>query len=153
MIKTQILLRKTIAGKRRLRVRVRVMFILFYFELAPLTRDVTCSRLYLGGKSMRRKCQINKLVYIFRAMVNIFFYLTLSLYEKCPYSEFFWSVFPRINISPYSVRMRENTHHKNSEYIWTLFTQCVMPSVLEIVKNMLQISKEILCKNIRMRKR
>ena len=39
----------------------------------------------------------------------------LSLYEKCSYSEFFWSVFSRIcieyreilHISPYSVRMRE----------------------------------------------
>ena len=31
-----------------------------------------------------------------------------SLREKCPYSEFFWSVFSRIwTISPYSVRMRE----------------------------------------------
>ena len=44
--------------------------------------------------------------------------------ETCPYSEFFWSVFPRIQteygeipqISPYSVRMRGNTDQKNSEY-------------------------------------
>ena len=44
--------------------------------------------------------------------------------EKCPHSEFFWSVFSCIwteygeirSISPYSVRMRENTDHKNSEY-------------------------------------
>ena len=44
--------------------------------------------------------------------------------EKCPYSEFVWSVFSRIRteygeilrISPYSVRMRENTDRKNSEY-------------------------------------
>ena len=43
--------------------------------------------------------------------------------EKCPYSEFFWSVFSRIRIeygeilriSPYSVWMRENTDQKNSE--------------------------------------
>ena len=42
------------------------------------------------------------------------------MYEKCPYSEFFWSVFSRIRseyreilrISPYPVQ------------IWTLFTQC-----------------------------
>ena len=40
----------------------------------------------------------------------------LPLPEKCPYSEFFWSVFDRIRtdygqilrISPYEVRMREN---------------------------------------------
>ena len=48
----------------------------------------------------------------------------LSLRKKCPYSEFFWSVFSRIqteygeirSISPYSVRVRENTDQKNSEY-------------------------------------
>ena len=42
----------------------------------------------------------------------------------CPYSEFYWSAFSRIwteyeeilRISPYSVRMRENTEQKNSEY-------------------------------------
>ena len=47
-----------------------------------------------------------------------------ALHEKCPYSEFFWSVFPRIRteygqifrISPYSVRMQENAVQKNSEY-------------------------------------
>ena len=48
----------------------------------------------------------------------------LSLLEKCPYLEIFWSVFSRIqtgngdirSISPYSVRMRENVDQKNSEY-------------------------------------
>ena len=41
-----------------------------------------------------------------------------ALHEKCPYSEFFWPVFFRIwtEYSPYSVRMRENTDQKNSEY-------------------------------------
>ena len=45
-----------------------------------------------------------------------------TLHEKCPYSAFFWSVFSRIwseygeRISLYSVRMRENTDQKNSEY-------------------------------------
>ena len=35
--------------------------------------------------------------------------------EKCPYSEFFWSVFSHIrSISPYSIRMRENTGQKIS---------------------------------------
>ena len=42
----------------------------------------------------------------------------------CPYSEFFWSVFSRIQteyeeifrIFPYSVQMRENKDQKNSEY-------------------------------------
>ena len=44
--------------------------------------------------------------------------------EKSPYSELFWSVFSRIRtqyreiplISPFSVRMRENTDQNNSEY-------------------------------------
>ena len=47
-----------------------------------------------------------------------------SLREKCPYSEFFWSVFSRIRIeyekdsvfSLFSVQMRENADQKNSEY-------------------------------------
>ena len=46
------------------------------------------------------------------------------LHEKYPYSEFFWSIFPRIlnqyreilRVSPYSVRMLENANQKNSEY-------------------------------------
>ena len=50
--------------------------------------------------------------------------LNFTLREKCPYSGFFWSVFPRIwteygkilHTSPYSVRIRENTDQKNSEY-------------------------------------
>ena len=48
----------------------------------------------------------------------------VSLREKWRYSEFFWSVFSRIRtecgeinrISPYSVKMRENTDQTNSEY-------------------------------------
>ena len=47
-----------------------------------------------------------------------------ALREKCTYLELFWSTFSRIRtgygeilrISPYSVRMRENTDQKNSEY-------------------------------------
>ena len=37
------------------------------------------------------------------------------LHEKCPYSEFFlFRIFPLFRISPYLVRMRENTDQKNS---------------------------------------
>ena len=44
--------------------------------------------------------------------------------KKCLYSELLWSVFSRIwteyaenqSVSPYSVRMRENTEQNNSEY-------------------------------------
>ena len=47
-----------------------------------------------------------------------------ALRKECPYSELFWSVVSRIrtecgemrSISPYSVRMRENTDQNNSEY-------------------------------------
>ena len=48
----------------------------------------------------------------------------VSLRKTCPYSELFWSVFSHIcteygeilHISPYSVRMRENTNQNNSKY-------------------------------------
>ena len=48
------------------------------------------------------------------------FLSSFALHEKCPYSEFFWSVFSRIRteyreilrISPYSVRMWENKEQK-----------------------------------------
>ena len=48
-----------------------------------------------------------------------------TLREKCPYSDVFWSVFSLIwteygeilrSISPYSVRMKENTDQKNYKY-------------------------------------
>ena len=62
---------------------------------------------------------------IFAAMWSCAWKITLR--EKCPYSEFSWSVFSNIQteygkklrilrISPYSVRLRENTDQKNSEY-------------------------------------
>ena len=49
---------------------------------------------------------------------------SVPLREKCPYSDFFWSVFFCIraeygeirSISPYSVRMQKNTDQTNSEY-------------------------------------
>ena len=55
-----------------------------------------------------------------------------SLYEMCRNTEFFWFVFSRIwteykkirSISPYSVRMWENTNQKKLR-IRTLFTQCI----------------------------
>ena len=47
-----------------------------------------------------------------------------SLRKRCPYLEFFWSVFSRIGTeygdllckSPYSVQRRENTGQKNYKY-------------------------------------
>ena len=52
------------------------------------------------------------------------FLIYISLRKKCPYSEFFWSVFSRIwaeygeirSVSPYSVRMWENADQNNSKY-------------------------------------
>ena len=49
---------------------------------------------------------------------------TLTVREKCPDSEVFWSVFSRLlteygerkSISPYLVRMRENTGQNNFKY-------------------------------------
>ena len=41
---------KIIEGNRRLRVRVSVRFLLFYYELVLLTSDVTCSKLYFDRK-------------------------------------------------------------------------------------------------------
>ena len=50
--------------------------------------------------------------------------MNITLRKKCPYSEFFWFAFSRIqteygeirSISLYSVQMRENADHNNSEY-------------------------------------
>ena len=61
MILTQILLWKTIEDNKRLRVRVRVKFLLFYSELVPTARDVTGSRLDLDGKKTRMQFQMNTL--------------------------------------------------------------------------------------------
>ena len=52
------------------------------------------------------------------------YFVSLKGVKKCPYSEFFWSLFSRIrteygdlrNKSPYSVQIRENKDQKNSEY-------------------------------------
>ena len=62
IIKTQILWWKTLEGKRRLTVRVRVKFFYSILNLSRLTHDVTCSRLCPDGKSMRRQCQMKTLL-------------------------------------------------------------------------------------------
>ena len=57
-----------------------------------------------------------------------------SLREKCPYSEFFWSLFSCIwtefedllRKSPYSVQMQENIDERNSKH-GRFFTQCIPP--------------------------
>ena len=65
------------------------------------------SRLIFGGK--------------LRSLSRLIYY---TLCEKCLYLELFWSIFFRIRteygemlrISPYLVRMHENTDKNNSEY-------------------------------------
>ena len=51
MIKTQILLWKTIKGNRRLKVRLGPGFFCFILYSPPLTHDVTCSRHCLHRKN------------------------------------------------------------------------------------------------------
>ena len=54
----------------------------------------------------------------------VYWTLNKTLLKKRPYSELFWSVFPRIrteygeigSMSSYSIGMRENTDENNSEY-------------------------------------
>ena len=61
----------------------------------------------------------------------------VTLYEKFPYSELFWSIFSGIwaeyknilCICPYSVRIRVNTDQNNSKYLH-FFTQCNMWDIL-----------------------
>ena len=57
-------------------------------------------------------------------------FLLVTLREKCPYSELFWSVFSRIRteygeilrISLYSVRMRENTdQNMEIQFLWLMW--------------------------------
>ena len=71
MIKTQILLYKTIEGNRRLMVRVRVRFVLYYSEIAPTDPWCNMLRTIFGGKNMRRKCQINTLLKKFSIFANL----------------------------------------------------------------------------------
>ena len=73
---------------------------------------------------------------LFLLLLLLLGFRRLSLCEKCQFSEFFWSVFSRIRIeyrevlyiSPYSIRMQENTCQKTSEYghfsrsVWLLFS-------------------------------
>ena len=85
----------------------------------------------MRSKSLNQNMDRNEIVtckiifcYCWGLESNIKWYCTFLLREKCPYWEFFWSVFSRIqteygkilSISPNSVRMRENTDQKNSEY-------------------------------------
>ena len=77
-------------------------------------------------ENLTHSCRKNTLEYTFRIhiLLHIKKYYFMPLRQKCPYLELFWSVFSRIRTeyeeirsnSPYSVGMRENTDHHNSEY-------------------------------------
>ena len=66
--------------------------------------------------------------------------------EKCPYSEFLWSVFSRIQaeygkilrISPYSVGMPEQTDQKNSEYGHFLSSEHDQEKIISNNKNQIK---------------
>ena len=94
--------------------------------------------------------------------------LGISLREKCSYSESFWSFISRIRIeygkilriSPYFVRMRENTDQKNSEYgqfscsvfmlkIWILKTHFRLSSLMPPKEIILLFPKLMFCYNFR----
>ena len=57
--------------------------------------------------------------------------------KKCPYSQFFWSIFSRSRtkygeiqiISPYSVQMQENTDQKISEHEHFLRSGCIFQAI------------------------
>ena len=79
---------------------------------------------------------VHSLPFRLRTSLSICFADSLSLREKCPYSEFFLSVFSHIRteygeillISPYSVQMQENTDQKNSKYGHFLRSVCFVAS-------------------------
>ena len=80
-------------------------------------------------------------------------------HEKCPYSEFVWSVFSRIRTeygdwqskSPYSVQMVENTAQKNSEYGHFLLNVCLV-KITRITEN-IHITNKIFCGKILLKRR
>ena len=106
--------------------------------LPPLTRDVTCSVILIGRKKYEQATSdeyptdLGIIHMSFNCHCSVYLsFISHTLREKCPYSEFFWSVFSRIRTeygeilrtSAYSVQMWENTDQKKLR-IWTLFTQC-----------------------------
>ena len=71
-------------------------------------------------KKIRIQCRVFFFQILMTVLFSQFFQQLLTLRKKCPYSEFFCSVFSRIRrnteISLSSVRMPKNTEHKNYEY-------------------------------------
>ena len=104
-------------------------------QLFPMSSRNRDCRLFLTSQALRERLtkynlSVGKVLYVsfpemFHCSVISFFQ---TLRKKSQYLQFFWSVFSRIltvhgeiygkkfRISPYSLRMRENTEQKNSEY-------------------------------------
>ena len=61
MITTQILLWKTTKTVKKVPGNIKYHY-LFCSEVIPLTRDVTCFKLYWDRKNMRRECQMSNLL-------------------------------------------------------------------------------------------
>ena len=88
-------------------------------------RDLHHERVNHLWQNYQKRKTIFRVVLIREKLILTKYYMIkLTLREKCAYSELFWSVFSRIrtesgeilHISPYLVRMRENTDQNNSEY-------------------------------------
>ena len=74
---------------------------------------------------------------VYQVLMYLAFIVYQTLREKCPHTEFFWSVFSCIRTeyrdlyrkSPHLVRIQENTDQKKL-LIWTLFTQWKLDPVV-----------------------
>ena len=80
-----------------------------------------------------------------------------ALLKKCPYLEFFWSLFSCIlteygeilRVSPHSIRMWENTDQKNSEYGHFLSSECLIGSQFNSFMHDFAIKQKIQTSNFR----
>ena len=61
-------------------VRVRVRFLLFYYELAPLIRDVTCSKLYFDGKKYEEAMSDEHPLFVLYFKTSRYYYSEFVLY-------------------------------------------------------------------------
>ena len=65
------------------------------------------------------------LKFLYSEFSTIYVFVPITLRKKCPYLEFFWSVFSHTRTeygdlqskAAYSVQMRENMEQKKSEYV------------------------------------
>ena len=99
-----------------------ITYWVFVFNINISSHDV------MGWKCMDNKSQVLSNICFDAGYIISFIYLeSVHWVKSVQIRSFLWSVFSRIHprirsISPYSVRMRENTEQKKLR-IWTLFTQ------------------------------